>query len=1036
MPQTKQIAANSVNVSRSDSKGAGTINVAKIGKWGSFIYRAYIDFAISASTWSDVGTIVKAELALTTSDNFGSTSDHPRVVVRRLAQAFTEGSGTSFTSGSYRNPTEYNTPAFAKEPMATAVDDVTLIDITGIVKSWAPTSIPGGRGQSVFGVSVKGTSDANEQFEFHTDEATTSAFRPYILLTYEYGKTVPDTPTTGLSPDGAVASIDAFEADFSDTLRPTDLLGASEVQVYLASGIKSGDADTDDTIDVTAHGFVPGQEVWFLSLTGGTGLSLATRYYVRSVVNANSFKVSTTPGGANVNITNDYSALTVARPIWTRQQVASDAERLAGHSMVLPTDFHPVVGTSYKWRIRQKDNELPAGVWSGWSALVTFSVTNTDPDAPSNLSPDAGAGADDLETLNGVVFRGDFTDADVGDTLLAYQLQLSDLSSPSDPNWDDPSQLMWDSGKQYVLAGGTGFEAPYGGHDLTQGTWYWRARVWDNNGGLSDWSYASIVLLNDFDAEPGSQTSIQIDPKAPWRIRIREMKFNSIATITGAITGNATTNLFTSAKNHGLTAGRKVRFSAITGGTGLFTDRTYWVIASGLAAKTFRLSEEKDGTQVDFSTNVTAATLTAVTTRGPGNTIAIIENAKSVGASIVYNSPGEAHFTLPIDHPSVAVIEPRQVHYGIDFYTGDGWRETFAGLVWDIDATEREVVYPCLDYLALFDTIYDNRYYPSDPDRASSKGGSKYVNATISSIVSDQLNRAIRKANSPVGFIALGAIDAMAQRVTLWSTMQPTLSFVGGLIDSAREGSGRKTRISVKRTGSSSYSVVVESNPGVTRDNLRLRYGELVNGYRVIVFGDDWASVTHGIGRTREGTQVIYRTASAPGIDPRIWGNIEKAIVVDNVSDPVDLTRRLKQEAIKSGKLGQSMAIAVRTSFLKPLDGYNICDELPVQINHGAINTANFGSGYFNIWALAWEAGDDASQQNILTLLPREDTTAPAEDIVDATNISTQQEWQVGWTPPDPLTATARYWLDQTTGIVYFREDVDGNDGITGEAEP
>lgn len=1028
MAETRQFAVSRVNVSRNDGRGAGTISTARVGKWGTPVYRAH---ALFTYDWADVGSIVKAELVLTASDNFPGTHQHPRVVVRRLREAFSEGSSSSFVTADYRNPGNY-TPAIAKEPMSTALDSTTAIDITALVKAHAPTAI-GGSARPNHGFVIYGTTDVNERYEFHSDEAAAN-LRPYILLTFEYGKTVPDTPTTGLSPDGAVAAIDAFEADFSDTLRATDLLAASQVQVYAADAVKSGaTSSTTNAVAVTAHGYPVGTELWVHSHTG-TGLSLATRYYVRQVLSANSFTLTTTPGGAVVDITGSGN-ITIARPLWSVTKPASDAERVAAHSFVLPTDLHPVVNTDYKWRIRQQDNEVPTGSWSGWSALTTFSVTNTDPDAPSNLTPDTPA-SDDFDTMNGVLFRGDFTDDDAGDTLLAFQIQMSNLSLTTDPLWDNAASLVWDSGKTYVASGSTSFEAPYGGRDLTAGTWYWRARVWDQSGGLSDWAYSDLVLTENFDADPGSQSSIQIDPHAPWRVRIREMKFNSLASITGAITGNETTNLFTSVKNHGLTAGRKVRFSAITGGTGLFTDRTYFVIASGLTTKAFKLSEELGGSEVDFTTAVSAATLTGVTTRGPGNVVAIIENAKSVGASIVFNSPGEAHFTLPIDHVSVSVIEPKQVHYGIDFYTGDGWRETFAGLVWDIDATEREVVYPCLDYLALFDTIYDARYYPSDPDRASSKGGSKYVNATISSIVTDQLDRAIAKANSPVGFISRGTVDAMTQRVTLWSTMQPTLSFVAGLLDSAREGSGRKTRISVKRTGASSYQVVVESDPGVQRDNLRLRYGELVNGYRVIVFGDSWASVTHGIGRTREGTRVMYKTASAPGIDPRVWGNIERAIMVDNVSDELDLTRRLKQEAIKSGKLGQQMAIAVRVSFLKPLDGYNICDALPVQIVHGAVNTANYGSGYFNIWAVAWEAGDDASQQVILTLLPREDETAPAEDIVDATEIHTQTEWQIGWTPPDPLTATARYWLDQTTGIVYFRQDEDGNDGITGEAEP
>jgi hypothetical protein len=1025
---TRDFLVSRVNTSRSDSTGTGTAVTARTGKWGSLQYKSFVAFTYD---WDNVGRLVDAQLILTASDNFGALSQHPKVAVRLLRENWSEGSGSSFTSGAYRNPDRYSSPVVYKT-MEEAVDTQTSINITDLLRYHAPTGI-GGVGRSNFGFEITGSTASADHYEFHSDEAA-SNLRPKIVLTFDYVGSVPDTPTT-FAPVGDVTGFDAFEADFSDTNRPTDTLKASHVQVYTTTAQRSGTANaTTNLITSTAHGLSVGDEVWFRSLTGGTGLNLSQAWYVKTVPTANTFSVSSTPTGSIKDISVNYSALTFARPLWTNAtKAASNTETVAAHSFVLPTGLSLDKGVDYQWRIRQQDSE---SLWSLWSSLATFSVTNADPDAPTSCTPNADAipPADDFATLNGVLFRGTFTDSDTGDYLAAWQYQLSDMSDPNDLGWDDASQLQWDSGKIY--AGTTDLtesEQAYGGAALAAGTWYWRVRHWDQHGGLSDWSGLNRIVLTDaFNPDPGSQTSVQVDPKAPWRVRIMEMKFNSLASLTGAITGNLTTNLFTTVKNHGLTAGRKVRFSAITGGTGLFTDRTYYVIASGLAARTFKLSETLGGTEVDFTTTVTAATLTAVTTRGPGNIIAIIENAKSVGASIVYNSPGEAHFTLPVDHPMVSVIEPKQVHYGIDFYTGDGWRETFAGLVWDLDATEREAVFVGLDYLALFDTVYDSRYVPSDPDRSSANGGSKYVNATISSIVADQLDRAIAKANSPVGFISRGSIATMSQRVTLWSTMQPTLSFVGSLIDSSREGSSRKTRIQVKRTGVGTYSVVVNEDFS-TRDNLRLRYGELVNGYRVILFGDAWASVVHGIGRTREGTQVMYQSASAPGIDPRVWGRIERAVIIDNVSDTLDLTRRLKREAIKGGKLGNSMAVAVRVGLLKPLDGYNITDEIPVAITHGVIDTSAFGSGYYNVWAIAWEAGDDASQQTILTLLPREDDTAPDESLVpDPIQISTQQEWQIGYVPPDPIEVTARYYLDQTTGIVYFRDDATPLSGITG----
>lgn len=1009
-------------------QGSGAATHLIVGRFGAAgTRRQHTSYVKFSSDWTDVLKLVSATLSVYTDDLsilgvYGAKV--PRVTVRKLTGPFVEGSSVGFAASDYTAPPMTTVGQVIAHPVVNA-NGVTNIDVLAIVKSWAPATVQGGSGtlaQAIarnYGFALVGSTSANEPWAGWSDEYATTGQRPTLTLVYELGPTIPNTPTT-LTPDGTVDSIGAFEADFSD-VRATDTLVSTQVQVYVGTAVKSGTGvASNNNIAVTAHGYTANQEVWFHSLTGGTGLSVGTAYYVKSP-STNAFLVSLTPGGATVDITVNYSALTVAAPKWSKVKAASETEVVTDHSFVLPDGLTLTRNLAYKWRVRQKDNDA---LWSPWTALTAFTVTNDDPTAPSAQSPDADGSpaASDFADLNGVIFRGTFGDINSGDYMLAFQCQLSAFAE-GNANWDDASMLKWDTGKQYVGLDTTVSEAEYGGTDLTAGTWYWRVRHWDQHDGLSNWSYARIVLTADFNPDPGSQTSIQVDPNAPWRVRIREMAFNSLAATTGTITGVAATDLFTSSKNHALTAGRKVRFSAITGGTGLFTGVDYWVIASGLTATAFKVSATNGGSAVNFTTAVTAAVLTGVTTRGPGNQIGVIENAKSVGASIVYNSPGEAHFTLPVDHPQLSVVEPKQVHYGIDFYTGDGWRETFAGLVWDVDANETDAVFPCMDYLALLDSVSDERYFPAEPDRTYTKGGSKYTDVTIRNVVIDQLTRATSLANSPVGFISIGAIATMSEKVTIWSTMQPVLSFISGLLDSHRQGTGKKTRISVKRNTGGSYSFIVEDAPGQTRDNLRLRYGELVNGYRVVVFGINWSSVLHTIGRTREGIRVLYKTEEAPNLDQRIWGRFARAIIVDNVSDENDLARRTKQAAIKFGKFGQSIAMAIRTGLLKPRDGYDVCDDFPVDIVHGAINTGNYGSGYYTCWAIGWEAKDDGSQNVVLTISPREDTTAPHADLIDSHNISTQAEWQIGWTPPDPVKATSKYWVDQNTGKVYLRDD-------------
>lgn len=101
---------------------------------------------------------------------------------------------------------------------------------------------------------------------------------------------------------------------FIPTTEPGETLGRSIT-------IASGEAD-DETITANGHGLVAGDKVNFTALTGGSGLSTNTDYFVISAgLTANTFRVSATQGGAAVNFTTDISAGTVrelARPMLVR----------------------------------------------------------------------------------------------------------------------------------------------------------------------------------------------------------------------------------------------------------------------------------------------------------------------------------------------------------------------------------------------------------------------------------------------------------------------------------------------------------------------------------------------------------------------------------------------------------------------------------------------------------------------------------------------------------------------------------------------
>lgn len=956
MSQTKVWAASKGNTVRnpnnSSTGNAGSGNNQRffIGRYGIYDYDSFAQFALD---WTDVGTIVSAILTVYTDDGLSgimpaTTTESPQCYVKRLTSAFSEGVGpsSSFQTNDWTNPA--STTSGQKHPAINrASNGVTNIDITDFVELWAPSSVKKrngapGSAYTQHGIGFFGDTSTAHNIALWSEDASDGAMRPYITLTYEYGVTVPDMPTN-LTPSGAVDSLPDFEGDFSDR-RTTDTLAYSEVEVYTANKSGTGDGPTSN-IYSTAHGMKAGDLIYFTSLTGGTGLTALTQaYYVRAP-SANAFTVSLTLGGTYVDIGTSYTALTFATRLYAQKKAATQTEKDADH-FIHSAALHLRANTNYQWRARVWDNE---GQASAWSQGITFSITNNAPTEPV-LKPVSGGS---YATLDGVQFGASSYNDDDGDDMLSYQVQMSAYPQ-GDARWDDGQYILWDTGRVYIAPQWPDeWHTKYGGSPLTAGTYYWRARVWDIKDGVSAWSYATITVTASYAPEPdGTQTSIQLRPRAPWRIVIKGM---------GAL-------------------------------------------------------------------------------RGPGTTVAVIEDAKNVGASILYNSPGELHFTLPKGHPQISVIEPKQTHYSVQFRQGDGWREIYAGLMWDFDASDTDVVFYGIDYLALLDYTLDERYDQSNPDKPSEKGGSKYVTAgknTIAYIVTDQLTRAKNLANSPVGFITLGSIATMTETLTVFSTYAPTLSFVTGLLDSHRAGQGKKTRLQVRQKTGGGYEFVVQDDPGNTRDNLRMRYGELVQGYRVIPFGTDWASRVSAIGRAKDGIQVLYKTATAPGIDEATWGHFAQVRLIDGVSDANDLQRRTNQAALHAGKLGKSIALGLRSGILQPRDGYDICDAFPVSIEDGSVSTAAFGSGYWIAMGITWEcAAQNGKQTTTLTLQPREDGTPPSSDLLTLQPISPQAEWQIGWTSPNPLTATSKYWLDQTTGIVYVRTDgilvVDGT--LTGTA--
>ncbi len=618
-------------------------------------------------------------------------------------------------------------------------------------------------------------------------------------------------------------------------------------------------------------------------------------------------------------------------PIWQSVATATESQRTSGvFGVPLPEDQVIVRrGVSYEWTARTQDD---SGRWGAFAPRVSFTADNTPPILILGNFVS-------LDSLSHVFFRGTALDADPGDSIGRYRIQLRPQTAPGDPSWDTGN--LWDTGWVAVETttlpwGVDRFRTRYGGQPLLAGDYTWRAQVEDLNGGLSDWEYDDFTLTTDFDPTPGAG-------------------------------------------------------EFLTGYNNLGKTRVL----------IYAMDE---------------------TTRGPtGAPIAIIEDASNLGAARYMNAPGEMFMTLPATHPQIGVVEPWRVHYAVQIWNGDRYVNKFFGIVTDFDATEDDVVMYGIDYLALLGLVVDTRFDAEAPDKPFSQGGSKYVSETISGIIGDLLSIARNKANSPVNFISVGSLDVMSEETTIYTTFAQMLGIITGLVASHRQGTGKSSQIVVREKAAGGFEFRLLDDPGVERDNIRLEYGGLIQGFRLIGFGD-FATVTHGVGRVRNGFTIFYRTKTADGIDlggANGYGRIETVRLYEQVNDSNDLERRVRQDSASNARIGKRIAMGLRVDALMPFDGYDIGDHVPVLIQRGVVDTTNYGAGYWTIVGVEWRIYPDGHTDLTLVVLPREDASEPDPDIITSSEVLAGREWEVGYGAPTAGVNTAQHYADLDTGITY-----------------
>lgn len=157
--------------------------------------------------------------------------------------------------------------------------------------------------------------------------------------------------------------------------------------VVQTAGAVTAATSATDTITKSAHGLAVGDALVFTAIGGGSGISLATTYYVVTVPSSSTFKVSATRGGSPISIgsaTPSYQAI-----IETELEMANQS------SYNVQTD-------TYEWQGGVSGTSQRVRIESLSSVTVTLNLASLVPGAHGTIFG---------QTAPGVTLPGGLTSA-------------------------------------------------------------------------------------------------------------------------------------------------------------------------------------------------------------------------------------------------------------------------------------------------------------------------------------------------------------------------------------------------------------------------------------------------------------------------------------------------------------------------------------------------------------------------------------------------------------------------------------------------
>lgn len=238
-------------------------------------------------------------------------SERPSTVINRTATPVT-GIGTitvidelgATQATNVKRNAFYNVTAQAVTNPAGGSNDAVRYAITGNTSSFTKIS---NEGVLYIAPDESATSISIQIISVDDDTVKATASRNIVGT---YIRPWPDpVVTTDVDSDNVeepILTADTFKM-VSGKVRVPDPTEGYTVTRVIKEGVTFTDAG--DVVGVPKHGAVAGDTVVFGAITGTTGITAATTYYVKDVINADSFTIAATAGGAILPLTTNGTAV-------------------------------------------------------------------------------------------------------------------------------------------------------------------------------------------------------------------------------------------------------------------------------------------------------------------------------------------------------------------------------------------------------------------------------------------------------------------------------------------------------------------------------------------------------------------------------------------------------------------------------------------------------------------------------------------------------------------------------------------------------